>query len=88
MNDSTYKHLCTIYLPSIRQEMPSVSRPDATMKPDSSDYKVTVTARPSFSGVTGPVYLDAYKLNGKQLWRIDLGKNIRAGSHYTQFDGI
>ncbi|MCC3355905.1 rhamnogalacturonan lyase [Bacillus sp. REN16] len=36
-------------------------------------------------GYTGNVYLDAYKLNGTQLWRIDLGKNIRAGAHYTQF---
>lgn len=39
----------------------------------------------SCSGITGPVYLDAYKLNGKHLWRISLGKNIRAGAHYTQF---
>jgi lysophospholipase L1-like esterase len=31
------------------------------------------------------VYLDAYKLNGTRLWRIDLGRNIRAGAHYTQF---
>ncbi|MCQ2264952.1 MAG: rhamnogalacturonan lyase [Bacteroidales bacterium] len=37
------------------------------------------------NGYTGNVYLDCYKLNGKQLWRIDLGKNIRAGAHYTQF---
>ncbi|WP_237389577.1 rhamnogalacturonan lyase [Bacillus sp. USDA818B3_A] len=36
-------------------------------------------------GYTGNVYLDAYKLNGYHLWRIDLGKNIRAGAHYTQF---
>jgi hypothetical protein len=36
-------------------------------------------------GYTGNVYLDAYKLNGTQLWRIDLGRNIRAGAHYTQF---
>ncbi|ULT58193.1 rhamnogalacturonan lyase [Neobacillus drentensis] len=36
-------------------------------------------------GYTGNVYLDAYKLNGSHLWRIDLGKNIRAGAHYTQF---
>ena len=55
------------------------------------EYEIIVKWNPSnqadnsFSGVTGPVYLDAYKLNGKQLWRIDLGKNIRAGSHYTQF---
>jgi rhamnogalacturonan endolyase len=37
------------------------------------------------AGITGNVYLDAYKLNGTRLWRIDLGKNIRAGAHYTQF---
>lgn len=36
-------------------------------------------------GYTGLVYLDAYKLNGKKLWRINLGVNIRAGAHYTQF---
>jgi rhamnogalacturonan endolyase len=39
----------------------------------------------SQAGVTGNVYLDAYKMDGKRLWRIDLGRNIRAGAHYTQF---
>jgi rhamnogalacturonan endolyase len=39
----------------------------------------------SRAGYTGNVYLDAYTLDGKRLWRIDLGKNIRAGAHYTQF---
>src|SRR5689334_932702 len=39
----------------------------------------------SQSGYTGNVYVDAYKLNGTRLWRIDLGRNIRAGAHYTQF---
>ncbi len=39
----------------------------------------------AFDGYTGPVMLDAYTLEGKRLWRIDLGKNIRAGAHYTQF---
>lgn len=39
----------------------------------------------SQSGYTGNVYIDAYKLDGKKLWRIDLGRNIRAGAHYTQF---
>ncbi len=39
----------------------------------------------SQSGYTSNVYLDAYKLDGTRLWRIDLGKNIRAGAHYTQF---
>ena len=37
------------------------------------------------SGVTGPVYLDGYTFSGDFLWRINLGINIRAGSHYTQF---
>lgn len=36
-------------------------------------------------GYTGNVYIDCYKLNGEKLWRIDLGPNIRAGAHYTQF---
>jgi rhamnogalacturonan endolyase len=36
-------------------------------------------------GYTGPVYLDAYELNGTRLWRINLGRNIRAGAHYTQY---
>ena len=36
-------------------------------------------------GYTADVILDAYELDGRQLWRIDLGKNIRAGAHYTQF---
>ena len=39
----------------------------------------------SQSGYTGNVYLDAYELDGTRLWRIDLGHNIRAGAHYTQF---
>jgi rhamnogalacturonan endolyase len=39
----------------------------------------------SQSGCTGNVYLDGYKLDGGKLWRIDLGPNIRAGAHYTQF---
>lgn len=39
----------------------------------------------SQSGYTGNVYLDAYELTGQFLWRIDLGVNIRAGAHYTQF---
>ncbi|MBT2512585.1 rhamnogalacturonan lyase [Arthrobacter sp. ISL-30] len=43
-------------------------------------------------GYTGNVYVDAYKMDGTKLWRIDLGRNIRAGAHYTQllaydFDG-
>lgn len=39
----------------------------------------------SQSGTTGETKLEAYKLNGSLLWRINLGKNIREGAHYTQF---
>lgn len=39
----------------------------------------------SHNGYSGDVIFDCYKLDGKQLWRINLGKNIRAGAHYTQF---
>ena len=38
----------------------------------------------SESGYTGNVLIDAYRMDGTKLWRIDLGKNIRAGAHYTQ----
>ncbi len=39
----------------------------------------------SFEGITTQPILDAYKLDGTHLWRIDLGINIREGEHYTQF---
>ncbi|MCR5180888.1 MAG: rhamnogalacturonan lyase [Bacteroidaceae bacterium] len=48
----------------------------------------------SQEGKTGNVYLDCYKVDWTQggqgctpqrLWRIDLGVNIRAGAHYTQY---
>lgn len=55
------------------------------------EYELVVKWDPSNSkdnaqsGYTGNVYLDAYRLDGTRLWRIDLGRNIRAGPHYTQF---
>jgi rhamnogalacturonan endolyase len=39
----------------------------------------------SQSGYTGDCILDAYEMDGTHMWRIDLGINIRAGAHYTQF---
>lgn len=39
----------------------------------------------SHEGYTGNVLIDCYTLSGEHLWRIDLGRNIRAGAHYTQF---
>lgn len=58
------------------------------------DYELVLKWDPSDSkdsasgGYTGNVYIDAYEIspdNGGYMWRIDLGKNIRAGAHYTQF---
>ncbi len=45
----------------------------------------TVSKDNAFGGYSGETLLDAYTLDGKQLWRIDLGRNIRSGAHYTQF---
>lgn len=36
-------------------------------------------------GYTGHCILDCYRLDGTLLWRLDMGPNIRAGAHYTQF---
>ena len=39
----------------------------------------------SRGGYTGEVFIDAYRMDGTRLWRIGMGRNIRAGAHYTQF---
>jgi rhamnogalacturonan endolyase len=39
----------------------------------------------SHTGITDPPIFQAYTLEGKFLWQINLGKNIREGAHYTQF---
>ncbi len=54
------------------------------------EYEIVLKWDPSNSkdnahnGYTGEVIIDAYKLDGTFMWRIHLGKNIRAGAHYTQ----
>lgn len=50
------------------------------LKWDPSNSKDSASGDP-----TGNVYIDCYEFDGTFLWRIDLGKNIRAGAHYTQF---
>ncbi len=40
---------------------------------------------PVMDGFTSPTLIDAYKLDGTKLWRINMGWNIRSGPHYTQF---
>lgn len=63
------------------------------------EYEIVVKWNPTSwkdnatDGFTGNTILDGYHLNPavgneptpERLWRIDLGRNIRSGSHYTQF---
>lgn len=55
------------------------------------EYEIILKWEPSnakdnaHDGYTGSVLFDCYTIDGQKLWRIDLGKNIRAGAHYTQF---
>lgn len=58
------------------------------------DYEIVLKWDPQDSkdsagaDFTGNVYIDAYEIdenNGGYKWRIDLGKNVTAGAHYTQF---
>ncbi len=39
----------------------------------------------SQKGYTGNCLIDCYTFEGRLLWRLDMGPNIRAGAHYTQF---
>ncbi|SEG48557.1 hypothetical protein SAMN02910276_03147 [Butyrivibrio sp. Su6] len=39
----------------------------------------------SIKGYTGRCIIDCYSLSGHLFWRLDMGPNIRAGAHYTQF---
>ncbi|MFB6340841.1 rhamnogalacturonan lyase [Saccharicrinis sp. FJH62] len=54
-------------------------------------YEIILKWQPSFvrnppqRGLTGEQIIDAYKMDGTMLWRINLGKNIRSGAAYTQF---
>lgn len=55
------------------------------------EYEIILKWEPSnahdnaHDGYTGNVLFDCYRLSGERLWRIDLGINVRAGAHYTQF---
>ena len=37
------------------------------------------------AGFTGECIIDAYKMDGTRMWRINMGRNIRSGAHDTQF---
>ena len=61
------------------------------LKPDAVNDKGGTAGQKdnSLSGFTGPVLIDCYEISSidnasARKWRINLGKNIRAGAHYTQ----
>jgi hypothetical protein len=81
-------------------QTPTCTRKSATYTPNDcsaydmdgdGEYEIIVKWDPdnskdsASSGVTSDVFIDCYKLDGTLLWRINLGQNIRAGAHYTQF---
>ncbi|MEN3612255.1 hypothetical protein AAH979_22210 [Plantactinospora sp. ZYX-F-223] len=85
---------------SIRTTMAEYTPGDATVGDLDGDggYELILKWDPagakdsSQSGFTAPAIVDAYKLDGTLLWRINVGYNIRAGAHDTQltvadFDG-
>lgn len=55
------------------------------------EYEIVVKWLPSnaidsaSAGLTGPTIIDAYKLDGTPLWRINLGLNMTSGPHYNPF---
>ncbi len=86
--------------PQLRRVPVTYTANDATVADADGDgeYELIVKWEPSNArdnsqaGPTSPVYVDGYRLDGTRLWRICLGRNIRAGAHYTQmlaydFDG-
>jgi hypothetical protein len=53
---------------------------DIVLKWDPSNSKDSGSA-----GTTDPCIIDGYTMAGKRLWSINVGMNIRAGAHDTQF---
>lgn len=55
------------------------------------EYEIVLKWDPSNSkdaaqaGFTGECIIDAYKMDGTRMWRVNMGPNIRAGAHDTQF---
>lgn len=96
VNGSEYSSPVSVWANNYKQiklNTPSDYKPGDTSIADLDgdgelDYVVKfekTTKDNSQSGYTDPVFLHAYKLDGKFLWSINLGINIRAGAHYTQF---
>ena len=69
-----------------RPTTPASATSTATAATRSSSSGTRPTPRTTPSPATPATSTSTrYKLDGTRLWRIDLGRNIRAGAHYTQF---
>ncbi|MBQ3636295.1 MAG: FG-GAP repeat protein [Bacteroidales bacterium] len=55
---------------------------DNSQYPPETKYKPIGTVSRAYTGNT---IIDCYTLSGERKWRINLGRNIRSGAHYTQF---
>lgn len=80
------------YLSVPLQTLPGYTANDASVGDMDGDgvYEIVLhmTGRAkdnSQAGFTDPPIFHCYKLDGTLLWKINLGKNIREGAHYTQF---
>ena len=72
---------------------PSYTPNDATMADLDGDGQLEIVLKwdpsdskdNSQSGITSPTILEALRLDGTSIWRVNLGRNIRSGAHYTPF---
>lgn len=85
---------------TIKTSTPVDTRNGATYTPNDAsfcdmdgdgEYEIILKWSPSnekdaaSSGTTSNVFFDCYKLDGTQLWRIDMGPNFFASAHTIQF---
>ena len=82
-------------LPSADRGFPAVTynANDATMADLDGDGQMEIILKwdpsnsrdNSQSGITAPTFIEALRLDGTSMWRVNLGPNIRSGAHYTPF---
>ena len=83
--DATYLEIPIRPIPEYQPGDASIADLDGDGEYEIVLHQVSHGRDNSFAGITGTPVFDAYKLDGTQLWRINLGINIREGEHYTQF---
>ena len=78
-------------LPPRRATRPTTPRSATSTATASTRSSLKQDRRPPDNAQRGHdrrAILEAYKLDGTLLWRIDLGRNIREGAHYTPVHGL